>query len=93
MAAIKKDDVLVALRSKSPRAMELVNTWTKQQEALVVTSKDAIVLNLSRADLYVAAGDLKGALECLQDALYQAVQEGEDLLCKQIKGEIAKLSR
>jgi hypothetical protein len=93
VAVINKEDVLAALRSNDPGAKELVDAWTRQQEALVVTSKDTIVLNFSRADLYVTAGDLEGALECLKDALYQARQEGEDLLYEQIKKKLAELSR
>jgi hypothetical protein len=91
MAAITKEDVLAALQGNSPHAMDLVCAWTEQQEKLVATSRDAIILNISRADLYVAAGDREGAIDCLNDALYQARQEGENLLCKQIEERIVDI--
>ena len=66
---------------------EMVMKWTEQQEALVKkenTSKAAIVFNIERSDLYLAAGDKEGALECLEDARMQAHQENEEELYDQI---------
>jgi hypothetical protein len=55
------------------------------------TSRAAIVFNIERADLYVAAGDFEGAVDCLEDASTQAVQEDEMGLLKQISDKIGQL--
>jgi hypothetical protein len=91
---IEKGKVLEMLRTNGfdhPETRELVIKWTEQQEALVVTSRDAIVLNIERTDLYLAAGDKDGAIECLEDALTQADQENEKELQDQIVEKIKQI--
>jgi len=93
---ISKEEVLESVRSlgiENPEAMKLVQEWTIQRESEVQTSKDAIVFNLERTDLYVAAGDIAGAIENLADALYQAKQENESELIDVITNKINELSQ
>lgn len=74
--------VLAKIREKGlsdPETMELVINWTKQEEERVTqegTSEATIGLNIARADLYVAAGDIEGALDCLESARVEAHNEG-----------------
>jgi len=92
---VEKAKVLEMLRTNGfdhPETRELVIKWTEQQEALVVTSRDTIALNIERTDLYLATGDIKGAKECLEDALTQADQENERELQDQIVEKIKNLS-
>lgn len=93
-AEITKAQVWEALRTKgleAPGVRELVEQWTIQQEQLVAkgTSRDAIILNINRADLYIAVGDKTGALECLEDARRQAFQENESELIETIEDKMA----
>ena len=82
-AEITKVQVWEELRARgleAPGNRGLVEKWTIQQEEKVVrgTSRDAIILNVNRGDLYVAAGDRPGALGCLEDARRQDFQENDD---------------
>ncbi len=87
---INKDEVLIALQKEkvpSQETRDLVLKWTLQEEAKVNkenTSRATIIFNINRADLYVAVGDIDGALECLEGARLQAHQEGEKDLYNQI---------
>jgi len=87
---IEKEKVLEMLRANGlghPETMEMVIAWTKQQEALVEkegTASARILFEIERSDLYLAVGDIEGALECLEDALTQAHQENEDEFYSQI---------
>ncbi len=80
---IEKQEVLNMLREKGldgPEVRKLVMDWTIQQEALVEkegTSRASIMFNIGRSDLYIATGDINGAIGCLEDALVQAHQENE----------------
>ena len=77
---IMKEKVLEMLKENGfehDETKRLVMEWTIQQEKAVVTIKDSIIFNISRADLYIAIGDIDGAEECLRDALLQTEQEGE----------------
>lgn len=89
-------EMLLANGTDDPETRELVIRWTEQQEALVAkenTSRAAIVFNVERADLYVAAGDINEALECLEDARTQAHQENEAELYVQIMKKMDDLER
>lgn len=87
---IKKTDVIESIKSKgvsNPETISMITAWTLQEEARVArenTSRATIVFNIERADLYVAAGDIQGALECLEDARLQAHNENETDLYQQI---------
>lgn len=91
---IEKEVVLEMLKINGfghAETMTKVIEWTKQQEALVTTSREGILLNISRVDLYLAAGDKDGAFECLEDALTQADQEGEIELQDEIINKLKAL--
>lgn len=94
---IEKEKVLEMLRTngfKHSETRDMVIRWTEQQEALVEkenTSRAGIVFNIERADLYTAAGDIDGALDCLEDARLQAHQENEEELYNQIMRKMADI--
>ena len=94
---IEKEKVLEMLKTKGvedPETKALVLEWTKEREAVVAkenTSRAAIVFNIERSDLYVAANDIEGAIECLESALTQAEQENEEKLRKEILEKIESL--
>lgn len=91
---IEKGKVLELLRVNGyehPETKEAVIRWTEQQEALVTkenTSHARITFEIERADLYIAAGDIDGALDCLEDARVQVHYENEtelyDLIMKKM---------
>ncbi|MEI6353042.1 MAG: hypothetical protein WCO35_03870 [Candidatus Nomurabacteria bacterium] len=65
-------------------SIEAVNSWYNkaekwaQREFLISTTlkKRMLIINYTRIDFYVAAGDIDGALECLDGANFMADQEG-----------------
>lgn len=87
---IKKSEVIELLKTRGledQEVKELVTQWTIQREALATeegTAIASIIFNMDRADLYVAIGDIEGALEALEDARLQAHQENEMELYNQI---------
>jgi len=87
---IEQAEVIELLRTKGiddPEVKELVTKWTIQQEALATeegTAKASINFNISRSELYLAIGDVDGALEALEDARLQAHSENEIELYNQI---------
>lgn len=68
--------------------------WIKQQEALILkenvsgmdNNRADIIFDMERSDLYVAAGDIDGALDLLDGARQRALQGNE----KEIYGQIMK---
>jgi hypothetical protein len=92
---IEKETVLEMLRThglEDPETMALVMKWTEQLEASRDgSSRSTILNNIERADLYVAARDKDGAIECLEDARREAVQENEADLVVQIEAKIDEL--
>ena len=80
---IDHSEVIEALKAKGPddpEVKQLVIKWTEQQESIIAEDFKAnsrIIFELRRSEIYIAAGDPEYALECLQDALTQAVGEGE----------------
>lgn len=87
---IETEELLKRLRSTGPEDPEtkaLVMQWTLEQEELVRrvnTSKATLMFNILRSDVYLAAGDSDGALECLEEARVQAYQENETTLYSMI---------
>ncbi len=73
--------------------LALMKEWTIAQEKKVKTSRDTIVLNVDRATLYVLVGDIDEALNCLDEALYQAEQEKEEQLASEIFAKIQELQK
>src|SRR3989338_6842554 len=83
--------VLDEVRAKgleAPGVRELVVRWKIEQEKKTA-SRDAIILNINIAQIYVAAGDRQGALESLEDARRQAFQEDESELTETIENMMA----
>jgi len=94
---IEKVKLIEALQvngSEHPETKALMIKWIKQRETEVEkenTSRATIVFNIDRADLYIAANDMEGALEHLEDTLMQTRQEGEKELGDQIRRKIKEL--
>lgn len=94
---IEKGKVLEMLRVNGfehPETRDMVMRWTEQQEASVEnenTSRAGIVFNIERADLYLAVGDIDGALENLEDARTQALQENDAELYEQIMKKMGEI--
>ncbi len=87
---IETSEVLDRLRvtgPEDPETMRIVIAWTLQQEELVRrvnTSKATTMFNILRSDVYLAAGDKAGALECLEEARMEAYQQDEETLYNMI---------
>ena len=54
---------------------ELFDKWLDQENALAKTGFDYSIINLKVVDVYLAIGDLKGALKALKEASGQVGQE------------------
>ncbi len=89
---ISREEVFDMLQKghEDPKARDLAIEWTKQEEKNVTNSHGSIILNAKRAGLYVMAG--KDPRPALEDARYQAVQEGETGLQDEIDGQLAQLA-
>lgn len=96
---IEKEKVLEMLRANGfehPETKDMVLAWTEQQETLVSkenTASARISFEIERSDLYVAIGDMDGALECLEDARMLASQEGEMELYHQIMNKMGEVDK
>lgn len=86
---IEKGKVLEMLRAHGFEHTEtraMVIKWTEQQEALQTNEnarKARISLEIERADLYVAVGDIEEAFKCLNQACRQANEEDDEELYSQ----------
>jgi hypothetical protein len=88
---LEKQSCVEAIKANGLEAsMETILAWTAACERWVdsaeggVRGRRSVLFNLARHELYLAAGDDDGALECLDDAMYQAEQEGFDDLAQMI---------
>lgn len=87
---VEKEKILEMLRANGfehPETKALVMRWTEEQEAAVTadnTSRAAIAFDIERADLYVAIGDIDGALELLDSAREAANCENDESLYDKI---------
>ncbi|MEI8360842.1 MAG: hypothetical protein WCG01_01830 [bacterium] len=89
-------DSFKAKGAKDPETQKLLIEWTIDQEKLAELTNDyalaQINLNLKRAHLYLAVGEIEAAKECLSDASIQAWNEYRDELYDKIVSEINDLS-
>ncbi len=92
---ISKQEVLAMLQANGPDHAETQKAmirWTEQQEKWVDSQEDRnrarILSEIERSDLYVAAGDIEGALECLRladwDANNQNLQDVRELILNKV---------
>lgn len=91
---IEKDTLLALLKERGIEDKEvesMVLEWTIQREQLVTTPKEAILFNIERSELYIATGDIEGAIDVLNDALLQAHNENEVVLFSEIKKKLSDL--
>lgn len=96
---IEKAEIVEMLKTKGlddPEVKELVIKWTMEQETLatqVGTVEASITFNIDRSDLYLAVGDIDGALEALEDARLQAHSEGQMELYNQIMTKMDEIEK
>ena len=80
---------------EDPEVRELLDKWTREEEARVEQSDDyhleQISFNLKRARLYFAAGYVDEAIENFEAAQIQAWNEQKSDLYQEITDEIEKL--
>lgn len=94
---VEKGAVLEAIRTKGledPETMALVVRWTKEREEernRAASPRVGIQFEIDRADLYIAAGDIGGAIEGLEWALEHARGENQTDLYEKIKEKIERL--
>lgn len=72
-------DLLHLKTQKNPEAVIRVIAWTMQQESWAeedMTHRRSILLDIARADFYIASGDIDGAYECLDETVARCGQEG-----------------
>ena len=87
---VEKEKVLEMLRMHGfdhPETKEMVTKWAEQREESVMeedTRRAQVLFEIERSELYLAAGDVEGALGCLEDARLVAHQENEHELYGQI---------
>ena len=93
---VEKGELVERLRAEglTKENKKLVLAWTEQEEKKVEaegSSEASVRFNMSRADLWVAIGDIDGALEALEDARQQAHQEYLDDLVSEIEAAMDKI--
>jgi rhamnogalacturonyl hydrolase YesR len=98
---IEKAKVLEMIRTKGlqdPETMDLIHAWTLEQEqqvALENTPTATLRFDLERVDLYLAAGDVEGALEFLENPetglFYAALQQGDQEICSLVEVKIKEI--
>jgi len=94
---IEKEEVLAAIRAKGiedPEVKALILQWTKEREDERNRAQSARVVvqfEIDRADLYIAAGDIEGAIESLERASELAYGEREMDLRDTIEEKIERL--
>ena len=86
---IEKSTVIELLRKRGiddGEAKKLFMSWTlqREQETDKSTSRDRIIFNMERAEMYLAIGNNEDALDALDDARRQALQHNETDLYNKI---------
>jgi len=91
---ITDEQIIDALKMgvDKPEVFRLLHDWTKQQEEKVANSEDHINLDRKRARIYFESGYKDAALDSLEAAYEQAWNEQRAELCKEILGEIEKIT-
>ncbi len=85
-----------ATKPGDPERGMLIRAWMDQQEAAVAkenTPRADIVFNIDKADVYLAAGYIEVAVEYLDDALLQALQQEDIVLENEIKEKNAHIEK
>lgn len=91
---IEKEALLSLLEQRGvedKEVLRMVVEWTIEREQRVSTPKEAILFNIERSELYIATGDIEGAIDVLNDALLQAHNEKEVVLFSEIKKKLSDL--
>ena len=77
-----------------PEVVADIEEWTKNQEKIVESlprPEPEIRFTIARAELYLVGGDREGAVDCLEDALRQADQEGRPDLYQEILNKLKEV--
>ncbi len=89
-----KSEILESLRNSGRTAenIELVTRWVSENEKLVKTPRDTVLLNISMLDFYEADGDEVETWEAVKEAYANARRENEDDLVEQLLERYPKLA-
>jgi len=94
---ISDEALIAALRNiglDSAEVRVMLDKWTEQEEKLVGPNpEDSILFNMKRAAIYAQAGYIDEALDNLDDATLQAVNEGRGELIEEIKKQVRNLGK
>jgi len=94
---IEKIEVIRLLKERgldNPQTRELLMEWTIEQEIEVeIKNNPAAQINftIDRTEMYLAIGDIEGALDTLDDARRQALQENETDLYNKIMNKMGEI--
>lgn len=78
-------------------SMELISRWCDKAEKWIEedsmnrtqVTRRMVIVNFAKYDFYLAAKDQEGALECAEDAIFMAEQEGhldlKEIIIKKMK--------
>ena len=58
---------------------EVVSRWCEEAEKWATkgfSKRRMVIINFAKYDFYIAVNDMEGALDCAEDAMYMASQEG-----------------
>jgi hypothetical protein len=78
--------------------MELISKWCDKAEKWAEedpmnraqVTRRMVIVNFAKFDFYISAKDIDGALECADDALFMAKQEGYFDLAEKIEKRISE---
>ncbi|HEY4524057.1 MAG TPA: hypothetical protein VJK04_04275 [Candidatus Paceibacterota bacterium] len=92
---VSEEELIKSLKERGIHdvtAMTLLDRWTAQEEATVGKDPlDSIKFNQRRARIYLMAGYKEEALDNLEDAAIQAVNENRRELRQQIIAEMERI--
>ncbi len=82
---MNRQEVIESIEKNGVEAsMELIGKWCDKAEKWAEedplnrtqVTRRMIIVNFAKYDFYLAARDVEGALECINDAIFMAEQEG-----------------
>lgn len=85
MLEMNRQQVIESIEKNGAEAsMELIGKWCDKVEKWAEedplnrtqVTRRMVIVNFAKYDFYLAARDVEGALECIDDAIFMAEQEG-----------------
>jgi hypothetical protein len=99
MLEMNRQQVIESIEKNGVEAsMELIGKWCDKAEKWAEedpmnrtqVTRRMVIINFAKYDFYISAKDTDGALECANDALFMAEQEGYFDLKKKIEKRISE---